>query len=108
MRPGPRMASRVRRRADQPIRGAVSPWSIVPSAPRMSPTCALSRCAPPADDSCARTMEPRMVTSSVLVFIALFLESVHCHGSLPGYRRHSELEMDPPAHHVYGPMPVSV
>src|ERR1700736_619868 len=46
MRPGPRMASSVRRRAHQPRRGAISPCRMVPSAPRMSPTWASSRTAP--------------------------------------------------------------
>src|SRR6202022_2957984 len=62
----------------------------------------------PFDDCCARTEGPRMVTSSVLVFMSVFLERVHCHGSLPVYRRHSELDMDPPAHDVYGSMPIGV
>src|SRR6266566_10041854 len=43
--PGPTMASSVLSLADKPTRGAKSSAAIVPSAPRMSPTCASSRTA---------------------------------------------------------------
>src|SRR6202035_3328239 len=74
----------------------------------MSPTCAVSRCAPSFDKFCGRITGPRMVTSLVLVFIAVFLKVcvVKVHRRYTGVI--SEFEMNSPAHHVHGPMPVGV
>src|SRR5450830_436422 len=45
IRPGPMTASSVLRRIEVRVRGATSPWRIVPNAPWMSPSWALSRTA---------------------------------------------------------------
>src|ERR1700738_4621555 len=66
MRPGPRMASNVRNRAHQLVRGAVSGWAMVPRAPLMSPTCAESSTALRVDETCVGV--DILLSSLIVVF----------------------------------------
>src|ERR1700760_4216651 len=67
IRPGPTTASSVLNFADRVVGAPWSPSLIVPSAPRMSPTCASSSTAERAERA-----EPETSTSTAVTGIHLF------------------------------------